>query len=296
MKQSQMIIEKLKEIIEHLKIMVINGMKDTFDLSIWWDGEVFQLPPHASVFYKLESELKELESHLILEEQLKYDENYLNECIKKAKPNLSKIKDVDKTLNEIRGIDPEEQIIKGSKAEQPEEKGNWNGVCGDLKQHIINLLYTAQDIGVNRGTPNFDEWVDEQIKGIDDYFQSPSDQPEKSGMTAEEFICNDCKIDGKVPSWTELEKKNFGYDIYGVKRLLTEYASKYASNQSPLQEKEINAELKAKTREVTDVEIEEAFPCDLHKVITSKDCAIYQENKCKQEGAKALRDGKIQSK
>jgi hypothetical protein len=30
--------------------------------------------------------------------------DYLNECIKKAEPNLSKIKDVDKALAEIRGI------------------------------------------------------------------------------------------------------------------------------------------------------------------------------------------------
>lgn len=34
-----------------------------------------------------------------------YDESYLNECIEKAKPNLSKIKDVDKELAEIRGPD-----------------------------------------------------------------------------------------------------------------------------------------------------------------------------------------------
>ncbi len=33
----------------------------------------------------------------------KYDETYLQECIAKAKPNLSKIKDVDKALDEIRG-------------------------------------------------------------------------------------------------------------------------------------------------------------------------------------------------
>ena len=32
-------------------------------------------------------------------------ENYLNDCIEKATPNLSKIKDVDKELAEIRGED-----------------------------------------------------------------------------------------------------------------------------------------------------------------------------------------------
>jgi len=35
------------------------------------------------------------------------DEEYLNDCIKRATPNLSKIKDVDKTLDEIRGIEPD---------------------------------------------------------------------------------------------------------------------------------------------------------------------------------------------
>jgi hypothetical protein len=36
----------------------------------------------------------------------KYDKAYLDECIKKATPGLSKIKDVDKTLDEIRGLEP----------------------------------------------------------------------------------------------------------------------------------------------------------------------------------------------
>jgi len=39
-----------------------------------------------------------------------YDEAYLNECIAKAMPNLSKIKDVDKELAEIRGIEEQESI------------------------------------------------------------------------------------------------------------------------------------------------------------------------------------------
>ena len=42
---------------------------------------------------------------------MKYDEKYLNECIKKAKPNLSKIKDVDKALDEIRGIESDKDLI-----------------------------------------------------------------------------------------------------------------------------------------------------------------------------------------
>jgi len=41
-----------------------------------------------------------------------YDEAYLNECIEKAKPNLSKIADVDKALDEIRGIEDRKIKLK----------------------------------------------------------------------------------------------------------------------------------------------------------------------------------------
>jgi hypothetical protein len=40
-----------------------------------------------------------------------YDENYLLECIEKARPNLSKIKDVDKWIDEIRGISEKKESI-----------------------------------------------------------------------------------------------------------------------------------------------------------------------------------------
>jgi hypothetical protein len=40
-----------------------------------------------------------------IQETGKYDEAYLNECIAKAKTNLSKITDIDKALDEIRGIE-----------------------------------------------------------------------------------------------------------------------------------------------------------------------------------------------
>ena len=43
--------------------------------------------------------------------------NYLNECIKKATPNLSKIKDVDKELDEIRGV---EQPVKAEAKTKPD--------------------------------------------------------------------------------------------------------------------------------------------------------------------------------
>ena len=51
---------------------------------------------------ELEKQVEEQEENQ--EQKPIYDENYLNECIAKAKPNLSKIKDVDKALDEIRGI------------------------------------------------------------------------------------------------------------------------------------------------------------------------------------------------
>jgi hypothetical protein len=55
------------------------------------------------------------ESHELL------GKDYLNECIEKATPNLSKIKDVDKELDEIRGIKPsdlptDEEIEKHAKS------------------------------------------------------------------------------------------------------------------------------------------------------------------------------------
>jgi hypothetical protein len=51
---------------------------------------------------------------------LKYNEDYLNECIAKATPRLSKIKDVGKHLDEIRGVVPElsdEEITENLVAE-----------------------------------------------------------------------------------------------------------------------------------------------------------------------------------
>jgi hypothetical protein len=59
------------------------------------------------------SKNKKIEYYTPTEEQEpegepKYDKDYLNECIEKATPNLSKIKDVDKEIAEIRGEGPEE--------------------------------------------------------------------------------------------------------------------------------------------------------------------------------------------
>lgn len=124
-----------------------------------------------------------------------YDEQYLKECIKKATPGLSKIKDVDKALDEIREEQPEQTAdlkdvmlflelhhvrkdtpLTGSACatllcefapqRQPE-------IMDDLKQYITNLLYFAH--GEEKDELNshqFDKWVEEMVEGIDEYLNS----------------------------------------------------------------------------------------------------------------------------
>ncbi len=48
-------------------------------------------------------------------------DDYLNDCIKRATPHLSKIKDVDKFLDEIRGTEPDKEIIKALSGEKIED-------------------------------------------------------------------------------------------------------------------------------------------------------------------------------
>ncbi len=86
MSKQEEIIGKLKELKEHL-----NSNKWTYNR-------------FCNTCKKLVSEISALEKEI--EQKPVYDENYLNECIEKAKPNLSKIKDVDKALDEIRGVEP----------------------------------------------------------------------------------------------------------------------------------------------------------------------------------------------
>jgi DNA repair exonuclease SbcCD ATPase subunit len=61
-----------------------------------------------------------------------YDENYLQECIEKAKPNLSKIKDVDKALDEIRG----NSDLQGEKCKCRIKWPDDNGHCELCKKLI----------------------------------------------------------------------------------------------------------------------------------------------------------------
>ena len=57
-------------------------------------------------------------------------ENYLNDCIEKATPNLSKIKDVDKELAEIKGEDKRCPECGRDRVFYPNGKMNWHCRCG----------------------------------------------------------------------------------------------------------------------------------------------------------------------
>ena len=73
-----------------------------------WDNETHSNASQRQILdwfrERLEKQAEEQEENQ--DEKPKYDKAYLNECIKKAKPNLSKIKDIDKALDEIRGVEP----------------------------------------------------------------------------------------------------------------------------------------------------------------------------------------------
>ena len=91
-----------------------------------------------------------------------YDENYLNECIKKAKPNLSKIKDVDKTLDEIRGIESDKDAIIAKQEELIKAKDKlikkahnligilcnaWNlNIYNDVRKKVFEFYRLEQEL------------------------------------------------------------------------------------------------------------------------------------------------------
>ena len=43
-------------------------------------------------------------------------------------------------------------------------------------------------------------------------------------MNAKEFICQDWIFDNEIPNWEEVEE-NISYDIYGIERLMEQYAA-----------------------------------------------------------------------
>jgi hypothetical protein len=84
-------------------------------------------------YHKIADDLKQPDP-LLKENNETLNKDYLNECIEKATPNLSKIKDVDKELDEIRGIKPsdlptEEEIEKYIKSRTTEI---WDGGFEDV--------------------------------------------------------------------------------------------------------------------------------------------------------------------
>ena len=83
--------------------------------------------------YEYEEELDALK-HQLKESELAPVENvsdYLNDCIEKAAPNLSKIEDVDKELAEIRGG---KRNCYNCKYEHPDSWGNPCNMCNDFKK------------------------------------------------------------------------------------------------------------------------------------------------------------------
>ena len=76
----------------------------------------------------LKAQLKEQEGKPI------YDENYLNDCIKRATPRLSKIKDVDEYLHEIKsGVNIKDELVVFLIWYQPD-----NEVAEDLIDKYLN--------------------------------------------------------------------------------------------------------------------------------------------------------------
>lgn len=69
-----------------------------------------------------------------------YDEAYLQECIEKAKPNLSKIKDVDKTLDEIRGDYDFEQKFTELEHYNPYPESVFTPIKPSTLNKIVKLL------------------------------------------------------------------------------------------------------------------------------------------------------------
>ena len=83
---------------------------------------IYKYFPHAES-YKAMAMISDLEKL--------FRDTYLNECIEKAAPNLSKIEDVDKALAEIRG---ENHNCYNCKFEYPNYWGNPCNMCNDFKK------------------------------------------------------------------------------------------------------------------------------------------------------------------
>jgi hypothetical protein len=81
-----------------------NEMKTAKDIK---DKASMTFAKRNKEFIESEQRKQTINNTVIGFDVLKYNEDYLNECIAKATPRLSKIKDIDKHLDEIRGVEPE---------------------------------------------------------------------------------------------------------------------------------------------------------------------------------------------
>ena len=71
---------------------------------------------------------------IMIAETTEDDENYLNDCIKRATPRLSKIKDVDEYLHEIKsGVNIKDELVAFLIWYQPD-----NEVAEDLIDKYLN--------------------------------------------------------------------------------------------------------------------------------------------------------------
>jgi len=122
------------------------------------------------------------------EQTPEFDKAYLDDCIKKATPNLSKIKDVDKELSEIRGVKPEsemaEEILEFLSNKMYEDK-----IAHDYKDGKIDYL-------------NIDEWFLSQKQAIAKFaFQKQLPLREEM-IRYERFHGNN---EDKIEGWYEKE-------------------------------------------------------------------------------------------
>ena len=122
------------------------------------------------------------------EQNPEFDKAYLDDCIEKATPNLSKIKDVDKDLAEIRGVKPEsemaEEILEFLSNKMYEDK-----IAHDYKDGKIDYL-------------NIDEWFLSQKQAIAKFaFQKQLPLREEL-IRYERFHGND---EDKIEGWYEKE-------------------------------------------------------------------------------------------
>ena len=76
----------------------------------------------------------------------------------------------------------------------------------DLKQYMTNLLYYAHFEAKDMDSLQFDQWVDEMIEGIDEYFKSECCHPFERVISA--GALHNCTVCGQnIEVWKEYSRK-----------------------------------------------------------------------------------------